>query len=207
LNNQLVFSKNFGSGKWLDNSEAERTYTVQSSELTASPYWSMLTLAKTLEVLDTGIPRNTLESIITAHVANAIHGKRVKWGHIYGRGAVEVSRRNSNNLAVDLDLKLDVPHWFDPIVDVDFDIRLCKNNQPSFEVTNQRVHVDSRWYSEVLSLSMINIVDALAQCKISQSLRHIGHLGNIQIATCPIATASGGIMYPRTNLLTIPQSR
>jgi hypothetical protein len=71
-----------------------------------------------------------------------------------------VTRAGPTRSHVDLDLAADIPVVWDPEVDVDFDlIWSCNGNMLSVTSTKPTIHVDSKWYSEILSLGFVEVVD------------------------------------------------
>lgn len=167
INQVLAFERSYASGRWLDNSDADRTLEFSSAALRADAHWSAvnLNLAKTAEVT-----RAEFESLIESLVGTAIHGNALYWGHYHGR-AVEVSRKSDHVLLVDLDLGLDLNNWFDPEVDINFEVHLCKDGAFAPSVKNRKVNVDSRWYSEVVSLGIAQLVDDKAHDRIARRMK------------------------------------
>jgi len=133
--------------------------TISSAQLRASPEWQAYSQPDVINRMSAntcGIPRDELESRIEAHVGHLLHGRSLKWGHIGGRGAVEVSQRSRLAVKVDLDLEYK-SWWFNPEVDVDFDLSFDAEFRPV--VSNLNVKVDSSIHSELLSLGLVEIFD------------------------------------------------
>jgi len=108
------------------------------------------------------ITRAEIESLVRTDVDEFIQGTKLYWGHISGR-PVEATRVDSNTLHVDLDLAYRVNNWWDPEVDVDFDLDLsCSAGRISGRPSNVKFKVDSAWYSEVLSLGIAELADSIA---------------------------------------------
>lgn len=106
------------------------------------------------------LTRTQLENIIKGKVDEARKGTKLYWGHIYGR-PVEVSRKNNTTLHVDLDLAYSVNNWFDPEVDIDFDVQLfIQGGQLHTKIANFKVDVNSSWYSDILSLGFSTRIDS-----------------------------------------------
>jgi len=106
------------------------------------------------------ITRGQIENVVDSTVSGFISGTDLYWGHIYGR-RVEATRKDYNTLAIDLDLAYSVDNWFDPEVDVDFDLDFsCTGGTINAQPRNVAVHVDSSWYSDVLSLGIVELVDS-----------------------------------------------
>jgi hypothetical protein len=144
--------------QWIGNG-GPPSITISFAELRASPEWQAYSQPDAISRISAttcGIPREEMESRIEAHVGHLLHGRSLKWGHISGRGAVEVSQRSRTAVKVDLDLEYK-SWWFNPEVDVDFDLSLDAGFRPI--VSNLNVKVDSDWYSELLSLGIVEIFD------------------------------------------------
>jgi hypothetical protein len=109
------------------------------------------------------LTRSQMESIIKSAVDKSIKGTKLHFGHLYGR-PVEVTRKNATTIHVDLDLAYTVKYFFDPEVDVDFDIRLsCQGGKLKATMLNTKVDVDSKWYADILSLGITRGIDALIE--------------------------------------------
>jgi hypothetical protein len=106
--------------------------------------------------------RGQIEALVDTSVSTFIQGTSLYWGHISGR-RVEVERAGIRSLRVDIDLAYRVNNWFDPGVDMDFNLNLsCNRGNLRIQPSNFSFHVDSDWYSELLSLGIAQLTDATA---------------------------------------------
>lgn len=106
------------------------------------------------------LTRTQLEAIVKNMVDEARKGTKLYWGHLHGR-PVEVSRKSATSLHVDLDLAYSVNNWFDPEVDIDFDVQLfIQGGQLKTKIANFKVDVNSSWYSDILSLGISTRIDS-----------------------------------------------
>lgn len=122
---------------------------AQSLKATPSPVLQSITLTRT-----------QLENIVKGMVDDARKGTKLYWGHLHGR-PVEISRKSATSLAVDLDLAYSVNNWFDPEVDIDFDVQLyIQSGQLQTRIANFKVNVNSSWYSDILSLGISTRIDS-----------------------------------------------
>lgn len=76
------------------------------------------------------IKKAELLSRLEARIGHELHADprlkgRVAWGKLFGEG-VEMTRKNNNTFAVDLDLKAIIDYFFDQEVDVDFELSFEK---------------------------------------------------------------------------------
>jgi hypothetical protein len=80
-----------------------------------------------------------------------------------------------------------VPYWFNPEVDVDFDMEVrCVNNQITLDVKNVVVVADSSWYSEVLSLGLIQFLDNYLTGELNQAMKGLKFTNGIGVPFCPV---------------------
>ncbi len=128
------------------------------------------------------ILRQELESRIESAVGDALFRSptqvfgawsgRAKWGRFHGR-AVEASKTpRLNRIHVDLDLVIDISGGPDAELDVDFDIEMsCVCGDFRTTITQVKVGVDSRWYSEALTLGVIQFLDNYLGKQIQDAIR------------------------------------
>ena len=206
INGREIYTQIFpGYGHWLDSDSGyTRTYLVSYSTLRQDDAWRNYTQP----FPPFFISHTEMESRIEGMVGDMITGNRLQWGHLYGRGYVEITKKANayNTLHVDLDLEADV-FGPNPEVDVDFDIEVrCVNNQITLNVINPVVVVDSDWYAEILSLGLYQFFDVYVTDKLNQGLKGINLSQKIGVPTCPIidVNSNGDITFslPPTHLLT-----
>lgn len=197
VNGALIFERSNGAGWWLDDDGADRrTLAFSASALRASTQWQGYTRTVTdyLAAIDHTLTRAELESRIESMVGTFIHGNGLYWGHLYGQG-VEVSAKSDSTIDVDLDLAYSANNWWDPEVDVNFDLELCPGGSPQPRVTNVRVDVDSRWYSELLSLGVAEILDRQANSRIADGVRGVLVAVSMPLPRCPSVQTDGDITF------------
>jgi hypothetical protein len=188
VNGKTIFSHAFSPRRWLDGSH--RSVTFSSAELRGSAQWA----GYTLPIPSLSISRSELESRIEAMAGTFIHGNDLYWGRLHGRG-VEVSRKSSSTIHGDLDLAYRLDNWFDPEVDIDFDVRICKDGQVSVAVQNVDVDVDSPWYAEILSLGIAEYVDQKMSEGMEKALRGITVPVGGTIPSCPTIQSDGSLQF------------
>ena len=159
INNQPskpIFEKSYGTnGLWLEREgNAKSVETIPSATLRAHSKWkpnaaTLLLLSLPPFVISHTMLEEVLEGVIGHEIDNQNQFprdpkmKQLYWGKLHGR-PVEVTRKSSNTLHVDLDLAADISYFPDPEVDVDFDIKLgCANKRIKAEVLNIKVNIDS----------------------------------------------------------------
>ena len=159
VNGRAIYTQVFATAHWLDNEDGHyRTYYVPSGTLRADDSWRAYTQPfppLTISHLET-------ESRITGMLGDMMHDNRLAWGPKHGRDWVEVTRKAGavNTLHVDLDLEIQVDNWFNPEVDVDFDVQVrCVNNRVTLNIVNVQVDVDSDLILQILSLGLIEYLD------------------------------------------------
>src|SRR5262249_14526493 len=104
----------------------------------------------------------------------------------------------NNTIHVDLDLAFDVPYWFDPEVDVDFDLQMtCVAGKITLTMKNVHVDVDSAWYSEVLSLGLAEILDIKLSEGIKKGLQNFTYTTTTGLPVCPhiLVLTDGSILF------------
>jgi hypothetical protein len=91
-------------------------------------------------------------------VGNLIHGTQAQWGDRHGRAYVEATQGGFPGVHVDVDLEVEVPYWFNPDLDLSFDVHYgasCSADQTQavINVSTQNLHasVDFDWFTELLS--------------------------------------------------------
>ncbi len=105
------------------------------------------------------IPRDETESRVESLIGDMIHGTEAKWGHEYGRAYVEATPSGfPGTVHIDLDLEAEVPYWFNPELDIDFDLQYqaaCSADGTEAVITIAAQHaqasVDFDWFTEFLS--------------------------------------------------------
>jgi hypothetical protein len=196
INGAAIYSQTWSSGRWLDNSAADRTLLISSASLRSTASWSSFNTGPLayFAANSFALSRTELESRIESMVGTAIHGNPLYWGHLNGR-AVEVSRKDNNTVHVDVDLALDVNNWWDPAVDLDFDITLCEGGVFSPKVRNRKVDVDSKWYSEVLSFGIVELVDHKADAFIMKAIKGLKAPPVAGVPVCPTVKSDGSVAF------------
>ncbi len=196
VNGLEVYNISFGSTpstcQWLDTEAGKSSsYVISHDDLRAHPKWSSYNedAARLLLLVNQGIPQAELESRIEAKVGDNIHGTKAYWGHLHGP-AVEAKKgcpleeQSCSTVHLDLDLAADINNWWDPAVDVDFDLMIsCMGGELSIEAMNVDIDVDSKWYSELLSLGIINVIDGIAEDRVREIWPPIMESFNFQ--NCP----------------------
>jgi hypothetical protein len=183
INGRTIYTQTFpGNGRWLDTDSGESpNYFVGFSTLRGDDAWVNYVPPFPPLIL----PRAELESRVEGIVGDYIHGNRLEWGHLHGR-AVEATRKNANTVHFDLDLKADISYLPDPEVDVDFDVEVtCSNGTIAMKVKNVVVDVDSSPILQVLSLGLVNFLDAELSSRINDAVRNIKIGQNVPLGFCP----------------------
>lgn len=183
INGRTIYTQTFpGNGRWFDTDSGEtNTYFVQFSTLRADDAW--VNYVAPFPPLT--ITRAEMESRVEGIVGDFIHGNQLEWGHLYGR-AVEATRKNNNTLHFDLDLEADISYLPNPEVDVDFDMEItCANGTISMKVKNVVVDVDSSPILQVLSLGLINFLDAELSSRINDAAKNIKIGQDVPLGFCP----------------------
>jgi hypothetical protein len=173
VNEKEVYAENFhslpGGCRWIDGNDGHLpTYTVSHATLRAHPSWQgyteppriSLDLSAYPQITATlRIPRDETESRIEGMMGDLIHGSPAYWGDRHGPRYVEASWAGfGDRLDVDLDLEASVDYWFDPELDIDFDLRFqarCSTDgtQAVVDITTENLtaNVDFDWFAEVWS--------------------------------------------------------
>ncbi|MCZ6655520.1 MAG: hypothetical protein O7D91_21135 [Planctomycetota bacterium] len=157
INNESVYSESFGPTNetclWLDNSGPySRNHSIFHEKLRDHVLWQNFT-----QRFPQVFVRREIESRIEGMVGHLIAGdSRIKWGDRNGRAWVEATRRNQEMVHIDLDLEGVVSWWFNPSVDIDFDVtfRLTLRGdvwQVDITASNLEADVDFDWFSKTLS--------------------------------------------------------
>jgi hypothetical protein len=172
VNEMEVYVETFqalpGGCLWLDGDDGHQpTYEVDHARLRAHPEWQDYRepprigidgMAPQITAILT-IPRRETESRIEALIGHVIHGTEAHWGDMHGRAYVEADPSSyTDRLSVDLDLEADVNNWFDPELDIDFDLGFkaeCSPDQTQalVEITTEALNasVDFDWLVNFLS--------------------------------------------------------
>src|SRR5262245_57052957 len=209
INGREIYTEIFpGSGHWLDTDSGHSpSYFVSGTAMRLDNSW----VAYTQPFPPLAIPNAEIVSRIEGMVGDFIHGKRLQWGHKYGSAYVEVVKKPGavNTLEVDLDLELDLPYWFNPEVDVNFDIQVrCIDNQVVLKVTNVTADVDSDVISELLSLGIIEFLDDSLADRLNEGLRGINLSLKVEVPFCPVINVDndGDINFSLPTVLTRAQA-
>jgi hypothetical protein len=93
-------------------------------------------------------------SRIESMVGDSIHGSKLYWGELQGDTYVSVDYANSSTVHVDVDLAADVNNYFDPAVDMQFDLEAkveCPNDsvELTIETKNFETHADYGLLGEI----------------------------------------------------------
>lgn len=177
VNEVPVFAEDFhqqpGGCRWLDEDDGHQpTYEVAHDQIRAHPLWQGysepqrlgLDLSAFPQVTATlHIPRTETEQRLEGMIGHLIHGSEGHWGDMHGRAYVEADPGDSpGRIAVDLDLEADVPWWFDPELDIDFDLHFeaqCSDDQTAarIDVTTEDLHtnVDFNWFTDFLQFLLL----------------------------------------------------
>jgi hypothetical protein len=84
-------------------------------------------------------------------------------------------------------MELDIPYYFNPEVDIDFDLQVvCVNNKIELRMLNPKVVVDSDFIAEVLSLNLISLLDGYLTDEINKALKGINLSSGIGVPRCPV---------------------
>jgi hypothetical protein len=173
VNGVAVYSESLATStspcRWLDTEGgAIPSYSVNHDTLRAHPSWQAY-IEPLRATLDTSrypavtatirIPRAETESRVESLIGDMIHGTEAKWGHEYGRAYVEATQSGfPHTVHIDLDLEAEVPYWFNPELDIDFDLQYdaaCSTDGTEAVVTIRAERavaaVDFDWFTEFLS--------------------------------------------------------
>ena len=189
INGKRIYSQNLTVGRtpcrWIDSDDGHAPLLLVSrATLRANTLWQQYTQPFPPLL----IPREELESRIESIIGDKLHGTKLYWGEISGR-AVEVTRKDDHTVHVDLDLAYSVDNWFDPEVDVDFDMAVtCSNGKITLTASNVQVHVDANWVTDVLSLGLVNIAEHYIDGRINDGLKNFTFKTEVGVPLCPTIT-------------------
>lgn len=197
INGRTIYNKVFGNTQttclWLDNGDGHpSSYTVSSATLRAHPSWT----GYVQPAVPTALSRSELESRIEGAVGDRIKSNDLMWGNasynLFGRG-VEVTKKTSKSVHVDLDLAYDLPGPYNPEVDVDFDVVFsCASGKITARGTNYDAHLNSIVYDYLKNLLPgfgADLLDKLTNYVIKglvDALSISGQFGG----TCPLITVT-----------------
>jgi hypothetical protein len=192
INGRMIYGRNFrtSSSRCLlldgDSGNRQTLYDVYSPELRANAQWQ--SYRQPFPPLT--IPGTDIESMIESMIGYKIHNTRLHWGHLNGRAVEATIGDAPQTVHMDLDLAVHVPHWWDPAVDVDFDLVWnCTNGVLSVAADNVKVDVDSDWYSEVLSIGLVEFVDNIAENDINEAMNELRFYNTTnEVPICPTIT-------------------
>jgi hypothetical protein len=159
INNRRVFADRLGSTDepcvWLDTGDS-RMHTIFHEALRGHADWQRFVNTFPFE-----FDREEIESRIEGMVGNLIAANDlVQWDPMWPPSAenswVEATRKNNKTVHIDLDLEGDVPAWFNPAVDVDFDVIFeftLRGGQWEVDIAtaNLEADVDFDWFTETVS--------------------------------------------------------
>lgn len=175
VNGTPIYDEYFGNTaslcRWLDAHSSP--YIVSHAMLRSHPLWVIYESPDVREIAGLNFdepgyvtatltfPRDELESRIESIVGHLLRDiDEAYWGSLHGRGHVEVSKAavyGDHTISVDLDLAGDVPLWFDPEIDIDFDLQFEarvdeEDNALKLEIATTRfaATVDFDWLIETL---------------------------------------------------------
>jgi hypothetical protein len=171
VNGQPVYQENFhslpGGCRWIDGNDGHQPFhEVPHATLRANaawqsymepPFFSLDISAYPLITATVSVPRIETESRIESMMGDLIHGTQAHWGDRHGPRYVEASWGGfPQRLDVDLDLEASVDYWWDPELDIDFDLKFdarCINNQAVVDITTENLtaNVDFDWFVELWS--------------------------------------------------------
>lgn len=173
VNEVTVYTESFqsesGGCHWIDGDDGHTPfYEVSHATIRANSAWQAyaeparvgLDLSAYPQVTATlRVPQAETESRIESMIGHLIHGTEAHWGDQYGPRYVEATNIGfSNKVGVDLDLEASVDYWFDPELDIDFDLRYgarcsADHTQAIVDVTTENLHasVDFDWFAELFS--------------------------------------------------------
>jgi hypothetical protein len=188
VNEIPVYAEDFhhlsGGCHWLDGNDGHQpTYEVAHAQLRAHALWQAYNEPQRLDLDFSGfplisatlhIPRAETEQRLEGMIGHLLHGSPGHWGDRHNRAYVEADPATAPaRQAVDLDLEATVPGWFDPELDVNFDLHYeaeCSPDQTLalVHVTTENVHVnvDFDWFTEFLSFLLFppcTIADCVTQ--------------------------------------------
>ncbi|MDX2199196.1 MAG: fibronectin type III domain-containing protein [Phycisphaerae bacterium] len=118
VNEVSVYARDFaaeGRCKSLDDSDR---FTVSHETLRSDPRWQSYITPPAPLFID----RNELESRIEGMMGHMLHDQDAYWGDRDGRAFVEATFVDAERLHVTLDLKGEVDNFFDPEIDISFDL-------------------------------------------------------------------------------------
>lgn len=185
VNGRLIYTQSFASAFWLDNDGGHSNiFVINYSQLRQDDSWRNYFQPLPPFVID----RPEIESRIESIMGDAAAGNRLQWGHKYGRAFVEATKASAaNTVHVDLDMELDIPYYFNPEVDIDFDLQVvCVNNKIELRMLNPKVVVDSDFIAEVLSLNLISLLDGYLTDEMNKALKGINLSSGIGVPRCPV---------------------
>lgn len=185
INGRAIYTKTFpgSAGKWLDNDGGNlRTHFVPSFDLRHDDAW----LSYVAPFPPLTIPRAEMESRVEGIIGDYIHGNRLEWGQLFGSRYVEATRKNNNTLHFDLDLEADIPVLPNPEVDVDFDLEItCSGGTIAMKVKNVVADVNSNPVVKVLTLGLIEFLDAELSDRINDAAKNIKIGQDVPLGFCP----------------------
>jgi hypothetical protein len=163
---------------WIDGDDGHPpSITIASAALRGHANWT-LAGNRALVLPPFFVARADIESMVESIIGHSIHANKLYWGERHGRW-VESKRQTSDprrqTSHFDLDLAYVQDNWFNPEVDVDFDLRVtCANNRLKMEATNVKVDVDGNDLVDVLTFGIQPLVIERVEAGVNASLSRMG---------------------------------
>jgi hypothetical protein len=180
LNERTAFFRSFSpAGIRLDTGSGySPVLTITGAQLRADPAW----VSYTPPAPPTLIGATAIRSRIESTVATAMDGGRLRWRS----SGASVTRADDTAVHVGLALKARVRGWFDPDVDVDFDLRFsCSGGRIEITLEDLSVDVDSRFIAEVLSFGFIEAIENRIEEGVRSAFTGVTFSGSVGVPICP----------------------
>jgi hypothetical protein len=179
INERTIFARSFPRpGVMLDTDRGRSpVFTIDGADLRADALW----VAYTPPGPPTFIGAAAITGRVEAVVATVMDGTRLRWG-----SGVSLGRADDTAVHVGLGLEARVRGWFDPDVDVDFDLRFtCAEGRIELTVENLLVDVDSRFIAEVLSFGFIEAIENRIEDGVRSAIGAGGLSASFGVPICP----------------------
>lgn len=193
-----VYKKTFSNCHWIDRDSGHApVYNINSSTLRRYAQFKWTSQNRNIWLPPFNIPRSTLEGLVEGVMGNEIHSiKNLDWGKKGGRAYVEAKKGSgTRTVHFDLDFKYKLKRWFDPSVDVDFDLVFsCVSNKIKLEAKKVKVKIKGNRVLNWLTLGLQKAIFKVAQNKIKIDDRI---LGQVNAGFCPrvIIENDGGVRF------------
>lgn len=196
INGRTIYSRTFGNTVstclWLDNNDGHpSSFVVSGAVLRASSPWKGFVQP----AVPTILTHTELESRIEGAVGDRIQSNKLSWGagtNLFGH-AVEVTKKSSTAVHVDLDLEYGLPLLPNPEVDVDFDLTFsCANGKVAATASNYDAHLDSVIYDYLKNLLPVwgpKLLDALTGNALKGLVDNLSISGQFG-GNCPVISVS-----------------